>query len=146
MFYLPPLMTPFQVNLKLLLPSLDCITTELPAPLASVLKILKLSTSLPIHANRRGMTHGFVVVDLIQRMFATGELPQMVPWSYLAVIPKPGGGTCDLGLLDIIWKLVEAIIDTRVNSKVKLHDVLHGFVNRRSTGTATIEATPNKNW
>ena len=81
-----------------------------------------------------------VAVNLIQHMFATGEIPQMVPWSFLAVIPKPDGGTHGLGLLEIIWKLMEAIIDTRVNSKVKIHDILNGFVNRRGTGTAIIKA------
>ena len=73
-------------------------------------------------------------------MFATGELPQCISWSFLAVIPKPDGGTRGLGLLDILWKLVEAIIDTRVKRSVKLHDILHGFVPHRGTGTAIIEA------
>ena len=45
-----------------------------------------------------------------------------------------------IGLLEVVWKLIEAIIDTRVRSKVTLHDCLHGFTARRGTGTAIIEA------
>ena len=52
-----------------------------------------------------------VVVDLIQHMFATGEIPQMVPWSFLAVIPKPDGGTRGLSRKpDKVWDFEMSVL------------------------------------
>ncbi len=80
------------------------------------------------------------LVELIQHMWRTGELPQELTWQCLACLPKPCGGTRGIGLLEIIWKLTEAIMDTRLKEKVKLHDLLHGFKEKRGTTTAIIEA------
>jgi hypothetical protein len=52
------------------------------------------------------------LVTLIQYMFTTGEVPTEANWAFLAVIPKPQGGVRGIGILEAIWKLVEAIIDT----------------------------------
>lgn len=62
----------------------------------------------------------------------------------LALLPKADGGVRGLGLLEVSWKLCEAIIDTRVQHRVKLHDCLHGFTQRQRTVTATIEIKPQQ--
>ena len=39
-----------------------------------------------------------------------------------------------------MWKVVAVILNRRFTSSVTFHDVLHGFREGRSTGTATLEA------
>ena len=45
-----------------------------------------------------------------------------------------------IGLLKIIWKVIESIINQRIATKVVFHDSLHGFIVKKGTGTACIEA------
>ena len=42
-------------------------------------------------------------------------------------------------MLDVLWKVVEALIDTRIKTVVQFHDVLHGFCAGRGTGTTITE-------
>jgi hypothetical protein len=48
-------------------------------------------------------------------------------WSILVLLPKGNGGVRGIGLLELAWKHIEAIIDTRVKTAVRFHDSLHGF-------------------
>ena len=38
-----------------------------------------------------------------------------------------------IGLMEVVWKVVEAVIDTRIKIVVQLHDVLHGCHVGRGT-------------
>jgi hypothetical protein len=59
----------------------------------------------------------------------------------LVLIPKDGGRqTCGIGLTETLWKIIEAIVDTRCRVAIRFHDILHGFIQRRGTGTAILEA------
>ena len=78
-------------------------------------------------------------VELVQHMFRTGEVPTKCMWSFLAVIPKPDRGQREVGLLKAVWKVCEAIIDTRVKKVIRFHDILHGFCQTRGTSTAIME-------
>ena len=40
---------------------------------------------------------------------------------------------------EVLWKVVEAIVDTRKKMVMKFHGVLHGFCASRGTGTAIID-------
>ena len=42
-------------------------------------------------------------------------------------------------MLDILLKVVEGLIDTRLRASLQMHDVLHGFRDRIGTGTAITE-------
>ena len=55
------------------------------------------------------------------------------------MIPKGGGDFPGIGLLEPIWKVLEWIMDLRLDS-IDLHDTLHGCCADRGTGTAVIEA------
>jgi Reverse transcriptase (RNA-dependent DNA polymerase) len=81
-----------------------------------------------------------LITKTVQEIFRTGIVPKEVFWSVLVCIPKPGGGARGIGLLKVIWKLCEAIIDTRVKQSVTLHDSIHGFTDHCGTGTAIIKA------
>ena len=59
-------------------------------------------------------TPWLALVDLIQHIFRTGNIPTPMCWSYLTLLPKPDGGVRGISLLEVTWKLVEAIIDSRI--------------------------------
>ena len=47
--------------------------------------------------------------------------------------------TQGIGVLEILWKIVEAIIDTRIKTVDMFHEVLHGLHTSRVTSTAIME-------
>ena len=58
----------------------------------------------------------------------------------VVLIPKGTSGDYrGIGLLEVIWKLLERVLDARV-SKAELHNYLHGFRARRGCGTVIMEA------
>jgi len=67
------------------------------------------------------------LVQLIQHMWSTGQLPAELTWSIQVLMHKPNRGTGGIGLLEAAWKLMEAIVDTRVKEVIEFHDCLHGF-------------------
>ena len=42
-------------------------------------------------------------------------------------------------MLEVVWKVMEAVIDARIKIVVQFHDVLHGFCTGRDAGTVIIE-------
>ena len=77
----------------------------------------------------------------VKHIWATGDIPDEMAWGTLILLPKAVEGQFrGIGLLEIVWKLISRIIDTRIKEAVQFHDCLHGFRARRGTGTAIIEA------
>ena len=72
-------------------------------------------------------------------MWDTGSILTELGWSVLLLIPKGNGDTRGVGLLDVVWKVVEAVIDTHIKTVVKFHGFLHGFCAGIGTGTAIME-------
>jgi hypothetical protein len=77
--------------------------------------------------------------ELIQHVFRYGDLTTDLSWSVLVFIPKGSSGFRGVGLLEVAWKVVSAIIDARLKAKIQFHDSLHGFRAERGKATATIE-------
>jgi phage-related holin len=46
----------------------------------------------------------------------------------VVLLPKGGGDYRGIGLLEIVWKVIESIINRRIASKIQFHDSLHGFI------------------
>ena len=81
-----------------------------------------------------------LLVRLIQHVWETGEIPQQLLRIIIVLIPKGNSGDYrGIGLLEVIWKVIERILDGRL-SKIKLHDCLHGFREKRGCGTGIMEA------
>jgi hypothetical protein len=80
-----------------------------------------------------------LLVRLVQMVWVKGALPQQLTWVIVVLLPKGGGDYRGIGLLEPLWKVIEGIIDQRLNA-ITLHDCLHGFRAKRGTGTAIIEA------
>ena len=76
------------------------------------------------------------LVDLVQYMLHIGDTPQELLWMILVLITKGDTNTKGIVLLETLWKVVEALIDTRLHASLQLHDALHGFRDGRGTGTA----------
>ena len=57
----------------------------------------------------------------------------------LVLIPKRNADTRGIRLLEVVWKVVEAVIDTRIKTVILFYNVLHGFSAGRDTGTTTME-------
>ena len=60
-------------------------------------------------------------------------------WNILVLIPKGRANTWVIWMLEVLWKVVEAIIDTRIKMVVKFHDISNQFHSNRGTGTAIMD-------
>ena len=66
-------------------------------------------------------------------------MPTEPGWTMLVLIPKLNADTQGIGLLEIVWKVMEAVIDIQIKSVVQLHDFLYRFHAGRGVGTAIVE-------
>ena len=57
----------------------------------------------------------------------------------LVLIPKRNADTRGIRLLEVVWKVVEAVIDTQIKTVILFYNVLHGFSAGRDTGTTTMD-------
>ena len=57
----------------------------------------------------------------------------------LVKIPRVNADTGGLCMLEVLWKMVEAVIDTHILKVVQFHGFLHGFFAGRGAGTAIME-------
>jgi len=78
-------------------------------------------------------------VKLCSSIWATGTVPQQMCWVETVLIPKGGGEYRGIGLLEPIWKVLERIMDIRLE-RILLQDSLHGCLAGRGMGTGIIEA------
>ena len=68
-----------------------------------------------------------------------GDIPQELGWNVLVLIPKVSKYTRVIGLLETLWKVVEALVYTRIRASIHFHDVLQSFQAGRGTGTVIME-------
>ena len=81
----------------------------------------------------------WIFVELIQIVWAEGEIPQQMASMMVMLLLKRGGDYHDIGLLEPFWKVIEILMDGRMDA-IDFHDCLHGFLKDRGTGMATIKA------
>ena len=86
-----------------------------------------------------GTVHIVTMVDIFQHMWRMGDIPQLLVWNVLVLIPKVSTDTRGILLLETLWKVIEALIDTRIHVSIHFHDAVHGFWSGRGTGTAVME-------
>ena len=55
-------------------------------------------------------------------------------WKILILIPKGNKYNRGIGLLKVLWKDTEVIIDTRIKKAMMFHDVQRRFIVGRGTG------------
>ena len=71
---------------------------------------------------------------LLHHTWDNSTLPTYLSCNILVLPPKVNVYTRGISLIKLLWKAVNAVIDTWVNMVVKFHDVLHVFCNLRGTG------------
>ena len=77
-------------------------------------------------------------MDIVHYMWSTMEIQRELGWTILVLIPKGNTDTWRIGILETLWEVVEAIIDTCLRSIIQFHDVLHRFCTGRGTEMSTI--------
>ena len=77
---------------------------------------------------------------MVQTTFRDGDLAEEATWQALVFIPKGNKDYPGIGLVEVVWKVVVAILNFRFTSSITYHDALHSFMEGRGTGTATLEA------
>ena len=82
------------------------------------------------------------LVELCQRVYLTGQVPQAMREGTLVLLPKPGKKDEFRGitLLDTTYKLISSCINERCKQAIKFHDGIHGFRTGRGCQTALFEA------
>ena len=79
-------------------------------------------------------------MELVQTVFRDGDLAEEATWQVVVMIPKGKKYYRDIGLVEVMWKVVAAILNRRFTASITYHDFLHGFRTGRGTGTATLES------
>ena len=57
----------------------------------------------------------------------------------LVLISKVNADNRGISLVEVVWRVLEEVINTCINSVVQFHYVLHGFCAGSRTGTAIME-------
>ena len=79
------------------------------------------------------------LVNLVQHMWESRTLPTELSWTILVLLSKVHPDTREIGMFEVLWKVVEAIINTCINTVVTLNNVLYGFLASRGKGTTIME-------
>ena len=90
--------------------------------------------------NRAGTETWYKVVSVIHVAFWEGYILEALMWKTMVFIPKGRGEYRGIGLVKTIWKVFTSIVNSRLQSTIVLHDVLHGFRQGRGTGKSIMEA------
>ena len=64
-------------------------------------------------------------------MWKNGDIPMEMMWKILVLIPKGDTDNSGIGLLELLWKVVEAIIDTLLKAGIRLNEIIHGLCSGR---------------
>ena len=56
------------------------------------------------------------LVELLQHVCCTGEIPQELGWTIVVLIPKGATNTRGIGLFETLCKVVEELINTHLRA------------------------------
>ena len=79
------------------------------------------------------------LLEIIQFMWENGSILTELGWTVLVLISKVNMNTWGIGMIEVAWKVEEALIDTRIKAVVQLHYVLHKFHARGVKGKAIMD-------
>ena len=79
-------------------------------------------------------------VDLVQLSFWEGKLAKEATWQAVVLIPKGKKDYRGIDLVEVMWKVVAAILNRQLTVFITYHNFLHEFQEGCGTGTATLEA------
>ena len=64
------------------------------------------------------------MLELVQTAFRDGDIAEEATWQAVVLIPKGKGDYRGIGLVEVMWKVVEVILNCRLTSSITFHDVL----------------------
>ena len=76
---------------------------------------------------------------LIWRTFKDGVAPKEVSWATVVLILKWRGEYQGIGIVEVVWKVYEVVVNFWIKRSVTLHVALHGLRSGRGLGTSTLE-------
>ena len=88
----------------------------------------------------KAMTHREKVVSLVREDFRERQLAEEAIWQVVVLIPKGKGEYRGIGLVEVVWKVVAAILNRRLAASITYHNFIHGFWACYGTGAATLKA------
>ena len=86
------------------------------------------------------MTNWERVVALVRADFGEGLLAEVAMWKAVVLITKGKGEYCGINLVEVMWKVVAAILNGRLTASITYHYFLHGFRACCGIGATTLEA------
>ena len=82
-------------------------------------------------------TNWHKVVAIMHAEFRDGTLAEESMWQTVVLIPKGASGDFrGGGLVGVLWKNITILLNRRITTAIKFHDVLHGFWAGRGMRTA----------
>ena len=69
-----------------------------------------------------------------------GRLEEEATWQAVVLINKGEKYYRGIGLVEVMWKVLAAILNLRLTSSITFHEFVHGFRAGCGTGTATLKA------
>ena len=79
-------------------------------------------------------------MDLVQIAFREEELVEEEMCQAVVLITKGKKEYRGICLMEVMWKVVAAVLNSHFTASITYHDFLHGFWAGHGTGTATLEA------
>ena len=67
------------------------------------------------------MTNWEKVVDLVREAFGEGLVLEEATWQAVVLIPKGKGDYRGIGLVEVMWKVVAAILNLRLTASITYH-------------------------
>ena len=68
-----------------------------------------------------------MVVDLVQTAFREGSVAEEAMWQAVVLILKGNKEYREIGLVEVMWKVVAAILNRRLMASIAFHNFFHGF-------------------
>ena len=62
-------------------------------------------------------------MELVQTVFRDGDLAEEATWQAVVLIPKGKKDYRGIGLVEVMWKVVAAILNHRFTASITYHDV-----------------------
>ena len=79
-------------------------------------------------------------VSLVHTDFWYGTLVEECAWKMVILITKGSREFWEIGLMEVLWKMVTGILNQRFAMYIGFHGNLHGFREDWGTGTNSIES------
>ena len=79
------------------------------------------------------------LVSMAKLNFQEGIMSAELTWTTMILLPKGKGEYRRIRLVEVIWKMISTIINSRLRMFILIHDSLHGSRQGRRADMVTVE-------